>query len=179
MGTDSTSQCRRLVAGTLESMAVRHDDLSPEEQDRQRALDRSWAGAQEALKDPEFRARLEASIARVNESDATPLTREEFLAETESSSARVVALGDISEFHAWVEREAPSRSAWSVARTFIAELGDVPWRAPSVPIAELSNQPEYEIRTAALEVAGESDVVIWWLHVYATGDVDIIAVTNR
>lgn len=65
-------------------MAIRHDDLSPEEQDRQRALDRSWAGAQEALKDPDFRARLEASIARVNASDSPPLTREEFLAATES-----------------------------------------------------------------------------------------------
>jgi len=90
-----------------------------------------------------------------------------------------VALGDVSEFHAWIAREAPSRSARSVARTFIAELGDRPWLAPSVPIAELSNQPEYEIRTAHLEVAGEPDVVIWWLHAYATGDVDLIAVTNR
>jgi hypothetical protein len=46
-------------------------------------------------------------------------------------------------------------------------------------IAELSNQPEYEVRTAALEVEGEQDVLIWWPHVYATGAVDLIAVTNR
>ena len=35
------------------------------------------------------------------------------------------------------------------------EIGDVPWRAPSVPIAELSNQPEYEVRTAILPVPSE------------------------
>jgi len=57
-----------------------------------------------------------------------------------------VPLRDISEFHAWLERETPNKTAHSVARTFIAELGDRPWCGPSVPIAELSNQPEYEVR---------------------------------
>ena len=88
-------------------------------------------------------------------------------------------LRDVSEFHLWLEREHPSRSALSVARTFIAELGDRAWRAPSVPIAELSQQPEYEVRTAALPVEGEPDVVVWWLHDYATGHVDLIAITSR
>jgi|SRR5271170_8144498 len=91
----------------------------------------------------------------------------------------VVPLRDVSEYHVWIERESPSLSARSVTRTFIAELGDQPWRAPSVPIAELSSQPQYEVRTAALEVEGEQDVRIWWAHVYATGDVDLIAITNR
>jgi len=45
--------------------------------------------------------------------------------------------------------------------------------------AELSNQPEYEVRTAALPVEGERDLSVWYLHHYATGDVDLIAVTNR
>lgn len=88
-------------------------------------------------------------------------------------------LRDVSEYQAWIERESPSTAARSVARTFIAELGDRPWRAPSVPIAELSNQPEFEVRTASLTVEGEADVQIWWVHAYATGDVDLIAVTNR
>lgn len=88
-------------------------------------------------------------------------------------------LRDVSEYHLWIEREHPSPSAQSVTRTFIAELGDRPWRAPSVPITELSHQPEYEVRTAALEVEGERDVRVWWVHVYATGHVDLIAVTNR
>ncbi|MDP9403207.1 MAG: hypothetical protein M3P85_07690 [Actinomycetota bacterium] len=57
--------------------------LNPEEQDRQRALDRSWAAAQEALDDSEFRARLQASIDRVNRSDARPMSGEEFLAHTD------------------------------------------------------------------------------------------------
>jgi len=90
-----------------------------------------------------------------------------------------VPLREVGEFIAWIERERPSRSARSVARTFIAELGDEPWHAPSVPIAELSNQPEYEVRVAAVDVAGEPPVVVWYLHAYATGNVDIIAVTNR
>lgn len=88
-------------------------------------------------------------------------------------------LRDFGEYHAWIDRESPSLSARSVACTFIAELGDRPCRAPSVPIAELSSQPEYELRTAALEVEGEQDVQIWYLHIYATGDVNLVAVTNR
>lgn len=64
-------------------MAVRHEDLNPEEQDRQRAFDRSWAAAQEGLDDPDFRARLQASIDRVNRSDARPMSGEEFLAHTD------------------------------------------------------------------------------------------------
>ncbi len=88
-------------------------------------------------------------------------------------------LDKVSEYHTWIARESPSKAAQSVARTFIVEIGDVPWRAPSVPIAELSNQPEYEVRTAHLPVAGEPEVQVWYLHAYATGNVDIIAVTNR
>ena len=64
-------------------MAVRHEDLNPEERDRQRALDRSWAAAQASLGDPGFRARLQASIDRVNHSNARPISGEEFLAQTE------------------------------------------------------------------------------------------------
>lgn len=44
---------------------MRHDDLGPEEQARQGALDRTWRAAQEALSDEDFRARLQASVDRV------------------------------------------------------------------------------------------------------------------
>jgi hypothetical protein len=44
----------------------------------------------------------------------------------------------------------------------------------------LSNQPEYEVREAALHVEGEERLVrIWYRHIYATDVVDVIAVTNR
>jgi hypothetical protein len=66
-------------------MALRHDDLSPEELARQRALDRSWRAAQKALSDPAMREYVERSIERVNSSDAPTLTGEEFLAQTEPS----------------------------------------------------------------------------------------------
>ena len=88
-------------------------------------------------------------------------------------------LREVREYHAWIDREHPSRVTRSAARTFIAELGDVPWRAPSVPIEELSNQPEYEIRVAAVEIEHEDAVWVWYLHADATGDIDNVAVANR
>jgi hypothetical protein len=64
-------------------VALRREDLSPEELERQVALDRSWAGAQRSLADPEFRAYLEESIRRLDARGPAPLlTREEFLART-------------------------------------------------------------------------------------------------
>lgn len=89
-------------------------------------------------------------------------------------------LRDVEEYHRWVEREGPSVEAQQVARHFLAEIGDESWRYPSVPIAELSHQPEYEVRRAELSVGGEEiPVVIWYWHVYATDVVDLLAVTNR
>ena len=65
-------------------MALRREELNPEELARQRALDRSWRAAQESLSDPAFRAFLEASIERVTVSGAEPITAEQFLAQTQS-----------------------------------------------------------------------------------------------
>ncbi len=67
-------------------MSLRHEELTPEQLALQAALDRSWAGAQRALADPEFRAYLERSIERANNSDAKPISKEEFLALTEIQS---------------------------------------------------------------------------------------------
>ncbi len=64
-------------------MALHREDLSPEQLEVQRGLDRSWAAAQRDLADPEMRAYLEASIRRLDEAEPAPLlTREEFLAQT-------------------------------------------------------------------------------------------------
>jgi hypothetical protein len=64
-------------------VALRREDLTPEQLEHQRALDRSWAEAQRGLADPEFRAYLEASIRRLDATEPAPLlTREEFLART-------------------------------------------------------------------------------------------------
>ncbi len=78
-------------------------------------------------------------------------------------------LREIGAYFEWIERETPSRRARSVARTFIAELGDEPWRAPSVPIGELSNQPEYEVRTALLTDDGGLQVQVWYLESWRHG----------
>lgn len=88
-------------------------------------------------------------------------------------------LREIGEFHTWIRREQPTARAISATRTFIAELGDEPWRSPSVPIPDLSNQPEYEVRVAAVDVADEPPVWVWYLHAYATGNVDIVIITNQ
>jgi hypothetical protein len=91
-----------------------------------------------------------------------------------------VPLRDIEELRRWIEREVPSVPAQQAARHFLAEIGDESWRHPSVPIAELSSQPEYEVRHAALPVEGEDRPVrIWYRHIYATDVVDVLAVTNR
>jgi hypothetical protein len=91
-----------------------------------------------------------------------------------------VPLRELEEFHRWIERETPSVAAQRVARHFLAEIGDEPWRSPSMPITDLSNQPEDEMREAALEVEGEERPVrIWYRHIYATGVVDVVVVTNR
>ena len=66
-------------------MALRNDDLSAEEAVLQSALDRSWRSGLESLADPEFRSYLEASIARVNVSDAQPISGDQFLAQTTDS----------------------------------------------------------------------------------------------
>ncbi len=88
-------------------------------------------------------------------------------------------LRDLEPWHEWLRRESPSAAARSVARSFMAEVGDEPWRAPSVPVDRLSDQPVYEMRYAELPVAGEMPVEVWYRHYYATGDVDVIAVTNQ
>ena len=68
-------------------MAMRHEDLNGEERALQAALDRTWAGAQQALADPEFRAYIDQSIASVNASVSRQVvTRDEFLALTESDA---------------------------------------------------------------------------------------------
>ena len=89
-------------------------------------------------------------------------------------------LRDIEELRRWIERESPSAVAQRAVRHFLAEVGDEAWRSPSVPVEVLSNQPEYEVRQAALQVEGEDrPVQIWYRHTYTTDVVDVIAVTSR
>lgn len=89
-------------------------------------------------------------------------------------------LRDLREVRRWIERERPTIAAQRVARHFLAEIGDESWRYPSVPIPELSDQPVHEVRRATLPIDGEDHPVrIWYRHVYATDDVDVLAVTNR
>jgi hypothetical protein len=65
-------------------VALRREDLSPEQLEHQRALDRSWAEAQRDLSDPEFRGRIEQSLRRLDTQEPPPsVSRDDFLARTE------------------------------------------------------------------------------------------------
>ena len=88
-------------------------------------------------------------------------------------------LRDIAQYDAWVDRESPSIAAQRVIRSFLVEVGDEAWRAPSVPIADLSDQPRDEMRSAKIHMPGERSIWVWYRHFYATGAIDIIAITNR
>ncbi len=88
-------------------------------------------------------------------------------------------LRNIEQDHAWVGREGPTADVQRVVRHFLAEIGDEAWRTPSVPIAELSQQPEYEVRSATLIAADASTVQVWYRHFYADDAVDVLAVTGR
>jgi hypothetical protein len=64
-------------------MALRREDLSPDELERQEALDRSWVAAQSDLADADFRGYLQESLRRLDAEEPPPaLTRDEFLART-------------------------------------------------------------------------------------------------
>lgn len=64
-------------------VALRREDLSAEQLERQQELDRSWREAEQGVADPELRAYLEASLRRLDEDPSAPLlTREQFLAQT-------------------------------------------------------------------------------------------------
>lgn len=66
-------------------MAMRHEDLTEEQLELQRAYQSSWDAAQEALADPEYRAWLEENIERVNRSSAKPITGTTLLESIERS----------------------------------------------------------------------------------------------
>lgn len=85
-----------------------------------------------------------------------------------------MALRDTEAFREWVERDRPSVEARLAVRAFIFELHDEPWATPSVPVQELSNLPEDEMRTAVLDAGGET-VWVCYRQFYGSGDVDLIA----
>lgn len=80
-------------------------------------------------------------------------------------------------YHDWIDRMSPSPEARIIVGSFIADLADTPWAAPSTEIPDLSEHPEYEVRSAALDVP-EGQVWVCWRHTYATGDVDLMAVLD-
>jgi hypothetical protein len=64
-------------------VALRRDDLTAEQLERQRALDRSWAEAERAPAEPQSRAYLEESMRHIDAKEpALVLTRDQFLALT-------------------------------------------------------------------------------------------------
>jgi hypothetical protein len=51
-----------------------------------------------------------------------------------------------------------------VVRSWINNLGTAPWQAPSIPFPELSDQPHYEVRSAAVPDSG--GIEVFYRHDY-------------
>lgn len=85
-------------------MALRRENLTPEELERQRSLDRSWSQAQRDLADAEIRRYLEESLHRLDA--APPLTAEEFPG-PDPAPRRGAPLRDIEEIPPLRNRSHP------------------------------------------------------------------------
>ncbi|HUC15721.1 MAG TPA: hypothetical protein VMS00_14820, partial [Acidimicrobiales bacterium] len=85
-------------------------------------------------------------------------------------------LGRVDAFGDWIDRDDPSYRVARPIEAWIAELGSRPWAGPSEPVPEMSNQPEYEVRTAVL--SGIAAVEVIYRHTYdpgaSAGTVDLI-----
>ena len=77
-----------------------------------------------------------------------------------------MALGNVEAFSDWVGRDNPSYLEAKRVESWVNELRDRPWTAPSVPMPEMSNQPEYEVRQAV--VPGTDRVEVIYRHTYST-----------
>ena len=83
LSADTVATTRPVAQVLWVIVALRREDLTQQQLEHQRALDRSWAEAQRGLADPAFRAYLDASLRWLDAGEPAPLlTREEFLAQT-------------------------------------------------------------------------------------------------
>jgi len=83
-----------------------------------------------------------------------------------------VPLRDISALEEWRQRDNPPEAVWTAVRTWVGGLDHAPWQAPSTPFAELSGQPDYEVRSAV--VPGSGEIEVFYRQDYVTDDVDLI-----
>ena len=84
-------------------------------------------------------------------------------------------LRDVAAFHEWIARENPSAAAQrSYGRSSpIWRSGRGERRASRLPICPARLRDAH----AVLDVQDEAGIELWWAHRYASGDVDIVAVT--
>ena len=85
-------------------------------------------------------------------------------------------LRDVTAYYDWLRVCTPSRPRISRVRTYIAELGTMPWRAPSVPWPEISRYPVFEFRYAWLWDVGTE---IIYVHHFEGDDVDLVHVWDK
>jgi hypothetical protein len=83
-------------------------------------------------------------------------------------------LGNIDAFRDWIARTNPPRDVRYAVHDWLVELGATPWLAPSIPIPELSGQPEWEVREAV--VPGPGGVAVTYVHFYVAGVTDLLQV---
>src|SRR5579863_9752050 len=83
-----------------------------------------------------------------------------------------VPLRDTSALHEWGSRENPPYSTWQIVELWVNGLNTTPWQAPSIPYAEISDLPKYEIRTA--EVPDTDGVEIFYRREFDGEFIDLI-----
>jgi hypothetical protein len=81
-------------------------------------------------------------------------------------------LRQIGALSVWGFYGNPRPEAWKSTCWWVAGLCEAPWQAPSVPIPELSSQPNYEVREANLDCG----VWVLYQHSYEEHWTDLLAV---
>lgn len=79
---------------------------------------------------------------------------------------------NLSAIDAWAERESPPPQVERMVRRWIRRLDHKPWDEPSIPLPDLSFQPDFEVRVALLGDTG--GVRVYYRHEYAPEAVELI-----
>ena len=72
----------------------------------------------------------------------------------------------------WINSYDPPPDVRHRVGSWINEMIDAPWLAPSIPLPDISNQPVYEVRQAVVPDSQETQV--YYLHVYADDGVSLL-----
>jgi hypothetical protein len=84
-----------------------------------------------------------------------------------------VPLRDTRALRDWAISGRPSDDDWERVHRWIVGLDASPWRAPSVPVEDRSERPNYEFRVATID---GTDIVVEYRRIYNGEFVDLLAI---